>query len=133
MTISSELKGEWSKLTHCLNQFNLEIMDACGFFRIHFTVTWITNEYKLPRTNITQRTVPLGGVWHVNRDAVTSTAGEALQKVDHELMWSKTRPGNMIHSPNRGLMSGQHHRRWPSINPTLGDVLCFLRSASSGE
>ena len=133
MTISSELKGEWSKLTYCLNQFNLEIVEACGLLRIQFTVTWITNEHKLPRTHISQRTVPLGGEWQRNRDAVTSTAGEALQRVDHELMWSKTRPGNMIHSPNRGLMLGQYHRRWPNIKPTLGDVLCYLRSASSGE
>ena len=33
---------------------------------------------------------------------------------------------NMKHSPNVGLMSGQHRRRWPDIKTTLGQSHIFV-------
>ena len=31
----------------------------------------------------------------------------------------------MKHSPNAGLMLGQHRRRWANIEPALGEHLVF--------
>ena len=35
-------------------------------------------------------------------------------------------PANMRPSPNAGLMLAQRLRRWPSINPVLGERLVFV-------